>query len=141
MTIIRELHQKYDLGDPGYPTEVPVEIAAARMRLIAEEYEEVRTDFAKLLWLLRGGANIEKILDQYRLLLKELADLRCQIDGAAVTFGLDIEGAFREVHRSNMTKDFPAVPGGKLVKGESYEEADMHQFVPAVIEGTCRDVA
>lgn len=141
MTIIRDLHRKYDLGDPGYPERVPVEIAAARMRLIREEYEEVQKDFQLLIVRLRSGAKIDRILDSYRALLKELADLRCQIDGAAVTFGLDIEGAFHEVHRSNMTKDHPTVPGGKLVKGERYEEADMEQFVPPIIEGTCREPA
>lgn len=139
MTIVRELHDKFDLGNPGYPERVDVDTASARWRLIKEEYNEVHNDFAALMTHLRVNEPIDTILDDYRRLLKEFADLRMQIEGAAVTFGLDIEAAFHEVHRSNMSKSVPATPGGKLVKGPGYVEADMEQFVPRVIEGTCRD--
>jgi predicted HAD superfamily Cof-like phosphohydrolase len=139
MTVVRDLHDKFDLGNPGVPSRVPAALAGARLGLLNEEYKEVLDEFEILLLHLRIGASIDVILEDYRRLLKELADLRMHIDGAAVTFGLDIEGAFHEVHRSNMSKSPPNVEGGKLVKGPGYVEADMEKFVPPVIEGTCTD--
>jgi NTP pyrophosphatase (non-canonical NTP hydrolase) len=139
LTIVVELHEKFGLGNPGAPTFVDPAIAAARMRLIHEEYTEVYDAFETLIVRLRLGAPPPLLLDAMRELLKELADLRMQVDGAAVTMGLPIEDAFKAVHRANMTKLPPDRPGGKLRKGPGYTEPDMEAFVPGVIEGTCED--
>jgi len=60
-------------------------------------------------------------------LLDGLGDLAYVTHGTAVVYGLPLERGFREIHRSNMTKD-PA-PEGEVtlhpVKGENYEPPDL----------------
>ena len=105
------------------------------MRLIEEECKEVLAELQSLLY----APDVESYLGTLGRLLKELADLRYVTDGCAVTFGLPIDEAFAEVHRSNMSKlDQDGRPikdsGGKILKGPNYTEADMSQFV-ILIEG------
>lgn len=52
-----------------------------------------------------------------------LADLVYVVYGAALHFGVDLDAAVREVHRSNMTKT-PA-GDGKAVKGPAYSPPDL----------------
>lgn len=61
---------------------------------------------------------------------KESADVGYVVWGAAQRPGIDVDAAFREVHRSNMTKFGPngeliVRKDGKVLKGPDYEEADM----------------
>ena len=105
------------------------------MRLIEEECKEVLDELKALL----RAQDYEAYLAALGRLLKELADLRYVTDGCAVTFGLPIDEAFAEVHRSNMSKlDDDGRPikdtGGKVLKGPNYSEADMSKFV-TLIEG------
>ncbi len=87
-----------------------------RSRLIQEEYYEfvdAKTDIDRL---------------------DALADLLYVVYGAAHALGYDIDGAFREVHRSNMSKlDSDGKPiyreDGKVMKGPNYTPPDLHPFV------------
>lgn len=137
MTLVREFHEKYGLEHPQHPEPGNVELLRLRKRLITEEYREVATDFDKLIALMAhgqpGADRVDAILALLGSLLKELADLRYVLEGAAVSFGLDIDGAFEAVHESNMTKD-PPRDGGKARKGADYVPPDMLVFVPAIIE-------
>lgn len=137
MTLVREFHEKYDLARPQEPTPGDVELVRFRMRLIAEEYKEVRNEFAKLIAVMQhgqpGAERVDTILGLLGSLLKELADLRYVVEGAAVSFGLDIDSAYAEVHRSNMTKSGKRADG-KVTKGPGYSPADMIPFVPPIIE-------
>lgn len=63
-----------------------------------------------------------------------LADLLYVVYGAAITYGIDIEPVFAEVHRSNMSKlwDGPNGPevrkrpeDGKVLKPSTYSPADI----------------
>lgn len=59
-----------------------------------------------------------------------LADLLYVTYGAAVSFGIDLERVFNEVHRSNMTKVEPdgkvrKNKHGKVVKGEHYSKPNI----------------
>lgn len=61
---------------------------------------------------------------------KESADLGYVIWGAAARPRIDLDAAFREVHRSNMSKFGPngevyTREDGKVLKGPYYREADM----------------
>lgn len=139
MSVVREFHLAFDQPAPAYPTPPDEETAALRLRLIREEYEEVRQDFSALLAATRSGAAVDARLDIMRRLLKELADLRYVVEGTAVAMGMDIEGAYQEVHRSNMSKlgaDGRPIrrEDGKALKGPDYSPADMTRFVPEVIE-------
>jgi predicted HAD superfamily Cof-like phosphohydrolase len=65
-----------------------------------------------------------------RPLAKELADVEYVTEGTAQRPGINLEVAFREVHRSNMSKVGPngqvsERPDGKILKGPYYQEADM----------------
>jgi NTP pyrophosphatase (non-canonical NTP hydrolase) len=64
-----------------------------------------------------------------RALVDALADLMYVVLGTAVTYGLPLELAFREVHRSNMTKtesqDRPGHPG----KGEGYSPPGLENLL------------
>jgi predicted HAD superfamily Cof-like phosphohydrolase len=135
VTLVRQFHEAFDLAAPGFPTGQPADVVRLRMRLIEEEFKEVMEELQALLY----AADYEAYLVALGRLLKELADLRYVTDGCAVTFGLPIDEAFAEVHRSNMSKlgsDGRPVKdaGGKVLKGPNYTEADMSQFVP-LIEG------
>lgn len=135
MTLVRQFHEAFDQAAPGFPTGQPAEIVRLRMRLIEEEAKEVKQELTALL----NAPDYESYLAALGRLLKELADLRYVTDGCAVTFGLPIDEAFAEVHRSNMSKlgtDGKPVKdaGGKVLKGPNYTEADMSQFV-TLLEG------
>lgn len=140
MSVVREFHEAFDQPAPSGLSIPDRDLLALRLRLVREEYEEVRVEFEKLIREASHPYSSQaRMIETLGLLLKELADLRYVIDGAAVAFGLDIDGAFAEVHRSNMSKlgeDGRPVKreDGKVLKGPNYTEADMHQFVPPVID-------
>lgn len=55
-----------------------------------------------------------------------MADLLYVVYGAAVTFGIDLDPFFAEVHRSNMTKvGGPARADGKRLKPDTYEPPNL----------------
>ena len=69
-----------------------------------------------------------------RKLLKELADVLYVTYGYALTFGFDLDEAFRRVHASNMSKvdanGYPIVRSdGKIMKGDNYREPDLSDLV------------
>ena len=54
-----------------------------------------------------------------------LADILVVTYGAAVEMGVDLEPIFREVHRSNMSKDGGKDAGGKILKGKGFSPPDI----------------
>lgn len=140
MTLVKEFHDVFGHPAPSSPPLWPDEqTLQLRLRLIAEEFEEVRVEFSRLIALKRAGASPQNYIPIYRNLLKELADLRYVTDGAAVALGLPIDEAFQEVHASNMSKlgedGKPIVRAdGKVLKGPQYREANMDRFVEDIIE-------
>lgn len=119
---------------PSRPSDAELRLS---LRLIGEEYKEVRVE---LLALLREE-RADEVQARLGLLLKELADLRYVVEHTALLAGMDIDGAFAEVHRSNMSKLGPdGLPlkdaSGKVQKGPDYVPADMTPFVPNIIEGS-----
>lgn len=141
MSVTREFHEAFDLPRPDtIPVPPDPEVVRLRLRLIMEEYVEVREELEALLRPL----SVDETLDRFRNLLKELSDLRYVVEGCAVAFGLDIEAAYLEVHRSNMSKlgeDGKPLyrEDGKVLKGPNYTEADLTPLVPPVLEGTVED--
>lgn len=140
MTVVREFHEAFGLPAPTSPTAQDAATIRLRMRLINEEAEEVINELNNLIYARDFGASDEVL----RRLLKELADLRYVVEGAAVTFGLPIDDAYEEVHRSNMSKlgeDGKPVyrHDNKVLKGPNYREPDMEQFIPQIIEGEAED--
>jgi predicted HAD superfamily Cof-like phosphohydrolase len=92
-----------------------------RERLIHEEFEELKEAMAK---------------NDLAGIAKELADLLYVVYGTAVSYGIDMDPVFREVHRSNMSK----VGGykrddGKWVKPLTYSPAAIE---PILAQQTAR---
>ena len=87
-----------------------------RLKLLSEEFDEVCAS------------------ETPENLLKELADVLYVTYGYALTFGFDLDEAFRRVHASNMSKvdanGYPIVRSdGKIMKGENYREPDLSDLV------------
>ena len=88
-------------------------VRCKRAELIVEEAAEV-------LSALSVGNSID--------LADALADLAYVVYGTAVAFAIPLESVFREVHRSNMTKDTNANKhheGGTKGKGKDYSPPDI----------------
>lgn len=135
MTVVREFHRAYGQPHPTVPTPPDEQLIRLRLRLLKEEMKEVEQDLIAL----TQAKTLPEQLDGLTRLLKELCDLRYVTEGAAVAFGLDIDAAYAEVHRSNMSKlgaDGRPIydEGGKVLKGPDYSPADMTKIVPQIIE-------
>lgn len=96
-----------------------------RLKLIEEEFNEVFDEFYDK----EGDIKNERAINK-RQVAKEFADLLYVIYGAADCLGIPLDTAFREVHRSNMSKfgpDGKAIrrEDGKVLKGPNYSPADM----------------
>lgn len=137
MSIVRQFNVAMGHPAPDTPPLYPdKDDLRLSLRLIDEEYKEVREG---LIYLINYAADVDTVFKVYAKLLKELADLRYVVEHCAVQFGLPIEEAYREVHRSNMSKlDNDGKPiyneYGKVQKGPNYTPPDMGQFVHAIIE-------
>ena len=108
--MVLKYHEKFNLGIGVKGTLITAERQMLRTRLMMEELAEV----------------VEAMqLNDYEHLAKELGDALYTIYGTAAEYGIPMDEAFAEVHRSNMTKTANPDPNGKVLKGEDYEEADM----------------
>ena len=115
--MVEEFHRKFEIAVGNRPS-VPEEgTRLLRMRLIQEEFDELKE--AMTTQDLAGVA-------------KELADLLYVVYGTAVSYGMDMDPVFREVHRSNLSK----VGGykradGKWVKPPTYSPAQVEPILAA----------
>ena len=140
MSLVRRFHVAFGQPAPAHPSVPDADLAALRLRLIAEEYQEVRVEFEQLLRTLRAGAaDSDEVREIMQRLVKEICDLRYVAEGALVTFGVEPE-AYAEVHRSNMSKlgaDGKPIrrADGKALKGPNYSPADPEKMFPSIVEG------
>lgn len=98
--------------NPEFPDRDTIHL---RIDLIEEELEELRTAIA--------DENIVEVADA-------LTDILYVVYGAGLTFGIDLDKTFAEVHRSNMSKLGPdGKPiyreDGKILKGPDYTPPDL----------------
>lgn len=85
--------------------------SAIRRALLAEEYQEYQDA--------EDARDLTGIADA-------LADMVYVAYGTARCYGFDLDAVLAEVHASNMTKEPPAAPGGKAVKGPGYRPPDIN---------------
>ncbi|HMK21662.1 MAG TPA: MazG nucleotide pyrophosphohydrolase domain-containing protein [Terriglobales bacterium] len=114
-SMVQEFHRTFEIliGDrPSIPDDATKDL---RIRLIQEEFDELKEALVK-----------EDLVS----VAKEIADLLYVVYGTAVSYGIDMEPVFQEVHRSNLSK----VGGykradGKWVKPSSYSPACLEPIV------------
>ncbi len=123
----------------GEPQDVffpPVELMRLRMRLLREEYEEVRAEMEKFV----GPAG--PVAGDRAALAHELSDLLHVIYGTGVTLGLDLDEGLRRVTAANHTKkfddEFRFSPTGKMLKGPEYKAPDFSDFAP--VDGSAEEL-
>ena len=114
-SMVEEFHKKFDILVQVSPTAASEETKRLRIRLIQEEFDELKESMAE---------------GNLAALAKEMADLLYVVYGTAVSYGIDMDPVFREVHRSNLSK----VGGykredGKWVKPPTYSPADIEPLL------------
>lgn len=116
--LVAEFHRSFGLPVRTLPSaSITRAEADLRQAILDEEVEELRAAVAE--------GDVVGIADA-------LADLVYVICGTAHCYGIDLDAAFEEVHRSNMTKlDRDGKPiyraDGKVLKGPGYEPPDLRQ--------------
>jgi len=112
--MVKEFHEKFgmQIGEKFNLDDVIL-----RFRLIDEELEELEIA-------------IEEQDGVPEYVAKELTDLLYVVYGAGITWGIDMDKAFKLVHESNMSKlDENGKPvyreDGKVLKGPNFKPADM----------------
>ncbi len=114
-SMVEEFHKKFDILVRTSPTDAGEDTKRLRIRLIQEEFDELKESMAE---------------GNLAALAKEMADLLYVVYGTAVSYGIDMEPVFREVHRSNLSK----VGGykredGKWVKPSTYSPAKIEPLL------------
>jgi predicted HAD superfamily Cof-like phosphohydrolase len=106
--MVRDFHERFRLprnDSPVWPGEV---VHRLRVNLIEEELAE-----------LRNAGETHDLVE----IADALGDLLYVVYGTAVTYGIDLDPVFSEIHRSNMSKggsDPAARCDGKVLKGPNY---------------------
>jgi predicted HAD superfamily Cof-like phosphohydrolase len=113
--MVDEFHRKFSILAQVTPSDLNEETKRLRIRLIEEEFDELKEAMA--------GGDLAAVA-------KEMADLLYVVYGTAVSYGIDMDPVFREVHRSNMSK----VGGykredGKWVKPATYSPARIEPIL------------
>jgi predicted HAD superfamily Cof-like phosphohydrolase len=114
--MVKEFHRRFGefiRSSPGLVDEATKEL---RIRLVREETGE----FEKA----ANEGNLVKVADA-------LADILYVTYGTAVSYGIDLEPIFREVHESNMSKGDPEVLvlNGKVLKAKNYRPPDLQPIL------------
>ena len=113
--MVEAFHSKFEIVVQATPQDLNEETKELRVRLIQEEFDELKEAMA--------SGNLAAVA-------KEMADLLYVTYGTAVSYGIDMDPVFREVHRSNLSK----IGGykradGKWVKPPTYSPADIESIV------------
>ena len=120
LQMVKEFHKTFNHPVKGEYDISDKELNKLRLKLLREEVNELE--------LALENGDILATLDA-------LTDIQYVLDGAYLAFGLQKlkEVAFKEIHRSNMSKldrnGFPIYrEDGKILKGENYIAPDLKQF-------------
>lgn len=108
--IVLQFHLEKELS-VGVPLDQEQDL---RLRLIDEEFEELKV-------ALQNHDEVE--------VADAIGDLLYVVMGCAVTWGIPMEAVVKEIHRSNLTKDGTMSTGGKLLKGEGFEEPELQKVM------------
>jgi predicted HAD superfamily Cof-like phosphohydrolase len=114
-TMVETFHRTFDIVVNPVPTVADGRTRGLRLQLMQEEFNELKEALAT---------------EDLSSIAKEMADLLYVVYGTAVSYGIDMDPVFREVHRSNMSK----VGGhkredGKWVKPDTYSPARIEPIL------------
>ena len=103
-----------------------------RKSLITEEYTELMSGLVQA--EAQAYCSLPITQEVKEEILDAIADLIYVTIGTAIDFGFDLEGAFEEVQRSNMSKlgeDGKPIfrKDGKILKGPNYKKPDLSSFI------------
>lgn len=150
---VREFHEKFGITQGDTPA---IRDAELRANLIVEEAVETAAallcttyeDRQFAYWRLRAMAvnavgrafdSLKPVNDRDALFLAAIDGLCDSIYvelGAAVTFGINLQPFFDEVHRANMTKDGGAIrENGKLLKPPGWLPPQLAPILAAQRDG------
>ena len=108
---VLDFHRKFGVYIGPRPALPAEDIVALRLRLIAEETDELRTAVA--------AKDVVAVADA-------LADLLYVVYGTAASFGIDVRPVFAEVHRTNMAKTGGRTRAdGKVLKPAGWQSPDV----------------
>ena len=110
--MVEAFRRTFDIVVNPVPTVPDGPTRGLRIQLIQEEFNELKEALAR---------------EDLASIAKEMADLLYVVYGTAVSYGIDMDPVFREVHRSNMSK----VGGHKREDGKWVKPAT---YSPALIE-------
>ncbi len=114
-SMVEDFHRKFDIlvqAIPAIPNRSTKEL---RVQLIQEEFDELKEALAQ---------------ENLVAVAKEMADLLYVVYGTAVSYGIDMEPVFHEVHRSNLSKVGGYKRGdGKWVKPPTYSPASLEPIL------------
>jgi predicted HAD superfamily Cof-like phosphohydrolase len=117
---VEEFHNTFgveNLSSPNFPAE---KIQQLRIELIREEFEELKEAI--------DDNDIVEVADA-------LTDILYVVYGAGLSFGIDLDKCFEEVHRSNMsklTKDGKVLrreSDGKVLKSDQFSPPDLKSIL------------
>jgi predicted HAD superfamily Cof-like phosphohydrolase len=108
--MVREFHRKYQSPARDTPILIDHKDRLRRARLIVSEAAEFL-----------DAADQNDMIE----MVDALADILVVTYGAAVEMGVDLEPVFKEVQRSNMSKDGGKDAGGKILKGPSFSPPEI----------------
>ena len=115
--LVQDWHMRFSLLIEDKPRIPDPEIARLRISLIHEEAAEFKQ-----------AAYREDLV----AVADALADLLYVVYGTAVSYGIDMEPVFAEVHRSNMSKGDPAVirsSYGKILKSKNWTPPNLRPLI------------
>jgi len=113
LNFVNEFHKKFHVPTLNKPSLIPDDRSGLRYSLMEEEVREY----------IDGVRN--KDLEN---IAKEMCDILYVVYGTILEHGLQdvIEDIFREIHSSNMSKDYHQY---KIVKGEKYFKPNIEKFL------------
>jgi predicted HAD superfamily Cof-like phosphohydrolase len=115
--MVLDWHERFGARVRKTPGPVDPKTRDLRVALIKEELGELEEAGHK--------QDLTKIADA-------IADLLYVVYGTAVSYGIDIEPIFQEVHRSNMSKGDPKIVralNGKILKSKNWTPPDLEPIL------------
>ena len=114
------------------PSDLMLDRVELRQNLVDEEHEELNIQLEKAKAFLKANRHVT--IEVRREILDAIVDSIYVLIGMAITFGFDLEGAFKEVHASNMSKlgdgDKPIYRSdGKVMKGPHYKPPYLDPYI------------